>query len=101
MLAAASPVCVVSTSDVVSMLVWCRWSRLMLLMCLVFRVRLSRMWIGFRRCGREYGVCDFHVGVDGSAEGVAVSHRSVVNQVSWLAERYAVSGSDVCCSRLR
>ncbi|MGC0365274.1 amino acid adenylation domain-containing protein [Rhodococcus sp. 27YEA15] len=37
----------------------------------------------------------FTSGSTGRPKGVAVSHRSVVNQVLWLAEKYAVSVSDV------
>ncbi|WP_328587292.1 amino acid adenylation domain-containing protein, partial [Rhodococcus qingshengii] len=95
-LAAASPVCVVSTSDV-------GFDAGVVPVVEVDVVDVS----GFSdapvsdvdrvsplRSGNTAYVI-FTSGSTGRPKGVAVSHRSVVNQVSWLAERYAVSGSDV------
>ena len=44
--------------------------------------------------GGGCGVCDFHVGVDGSAEGVAVSHGAVVNQLVWVRAEFGLGAGD-------
>ena len=47
-------------------------------------------WCG--RCRVECGVCDLHVGFDGSARGVAVSHGGLVDLAVTAARGMAVPG---------
>ncbi len=42
----------------------------------------------------EHRLRDLHVGLDGSAQGVAVSHAAIVNQVEWKRAEYGLDASD-------
>ena len=76
--------------------VWYRWSRLMLLMCLVFRITLFRISIGSRLCGRgNAAYVIFTSGSTGRPKGVSVSHAAIVNRLAWMQDEYGLDSSDV------